>query len=379
MIALAVAHSPVLRPLGLRILESPESATTIYDYAISINDPFFGPQAALAEFDSVLSGSVNTQNNDRVFNNATLGGDVQELVQDLVSFEYGWQKRSTRGGVWEINRLTGYDSNNRVGNRFPSYWETQLQAGVRQPLLRGAGKQFNLIAGPNARPGFNFSNGIVIARLNNRINQADFEIELRRFIEDLIAAYWDLDRHYRNYASVQEAQLLAYKTWQSVLAKSRADLAGGEANKEAQARADYYSYCREVQVALGGQNGQGGLYVAERRLRRLIGLPVVDGQLLRPVGRAGRGPVRVRLRCHQRESDVRAHRTVTPATESPPTAARGHRGEELLASAARPDRPLPATRSRRRTWRAADRGSPAPTKTSSRSIIRSGNSAWRWE
>ncbi|MFK8111104.1 MAG: TolC family protein [Rubripirellula sp.] len=280
MLSLALANSPVLRPLGLRVLDSPDGSTTVYDSAIAATDPFFGPQAALAEFDSVLSASVNAQNNDRVFNNATLGGDVQELVQDLVTASAGWQRRTHSGATLDISALNGYDDNNRVGNRFPNSYEAQLEAGIRQPLLQGAGRDFNLIAGPNARPGFNFSNGIVIARLNNKISDADFEIQVRNFVRDLYSAYWDLSRQYSTYQSVVAAQDLAYETWQSVLAKSEAKLSGGEANKEAQARARYYSFRREVQNALGGQNS--GLYVSERRLRQLIGVPIVDGELLRP-------------------------------------------------------------------------------------------------
>lgn len=283
MLALALANSPVLRQYDLRILEHPSATTTIYDSAIKSSDPFFGPQAALAEFDSVLSARVNVQNNDRVFNNVIVGGAAQELVQDLVSMNAGWRKRTRSGAVWEINDITDYDNNNRVGNSFPNYWQTQLEAGIRQPLMQGAGRDFNLIAGPNARPGFNFSNGILIARLNDRISDADFEIQVRKYVRELYAAYWELDRLYRNYESVAQAEALAYRTWQTVLAKNKASLTGGEANKEAQARAKYYSYRRDVLLALGGQGGQRGLYVAERRLRDMVGLPVVDGELLRPV------------------------------------------------------------------------------------------------
>jgi outer membrane protein TolC len=283
MLALSLTNSPVLRQYGLRILENPSGATTIYDSAITASDPFFGPQAALAEFDSVLSASVNAQNNDRVFNNVIVGGAVQELVQDLATVNAGWKRRTLSGALLELNGINGYDNNNRLGNSFPNYWETQLEAGIRQPLMQGAGRNFNLIAGPNARPGFNFSNGILIARLNDKISDADFEIQVREFVRELYTAYWELDRLYRNYHSVTKAEALAYRTWQTVLAKSKANLTGGEANKEAQARAKYYSYRHDVQVALGGQGGQRGLYVAERRLRDLIGLPIVDGELLRPV------------------------------------------------------------------------------------------------
>lgn len=283
MLHLALSQSPVLHPLGLRILESPESATTVYDRSITASDPFFGPQAALAAFDSTLSASATSQNNDRVFNNATLGGDVQELTQDYATFNAGIQKRTLSGATWDLTTRKQYDANNRAANRFPSYWETQLEAGVRQPLLRGAGKQFNSIAGPNAQPGFNFSKGIIITRLNTRITEADFEIAVRTFVRDLYAVYWDLKRQYRSYESIIAARDLAYRTWQSVLARSHAQVDGGEANKEAQARAKYYRYCREAELALGGGDSETGLFATERRLRRMVGLPISDGQILQPI------------------------------------------------------------------------------------------------
>lgn len=208
MLQTALANSPVLRPLGIRVLQNPASVTTVYDPAISVSDPFFGPSAALAEFDSRLNAQVNSQNNDRVFNNATLGGDVQELTQDYTAASAGLQKRLTSGGVVSLNTIHNYDNNNRVGNRFPNYWESFYEAGIRQPLLQGAGRDFNLIAGPNARPGFNFSNGIWIARLNNQITDAEFQIELRTFVRDLYTVYWNLKQQYENYESVQASELL---------------------------------------------------------------------------------------------------------------------------------------------------------------------------
>ncbi len=283
MLSIALANSPVLRPLGIRILDQPAASDTVYDSAIAASDPFFGPAAALAEFDTRLSASLNSQNNDRVFNNATLGGDVQQLVQDLATLNTGAQRRTTSGTLLEFNTIHGYDNNNRLGNSFPNYWETQYQVGVRQPLLQGGGRNFNQIAGPNARPGFNFSNGILIARLNNQITDAEFEIALRNFVRDLYTVYWDLKRQYQNYGNVLASEALAHRTWQSVLAKSDAKVEGGEANKEAQARAKYYSYRRQVQVALGGDATQEGLYAVERRMRQLTGLPVVTDQLIRPI------------------------------------------------------------------------------------------------
>ncbi|PHQ35925.1 TolC family protein [Rhodopirellula bahusiensis] len=282
MITLALQNSDVIRSLGVRVLESPGSVTTAYDPAIQASDPMFGPQAALAEFDSQLSASLTSQNNDRVFNNATLGGQVQELVQDYAQFQSGWTKRTTWGTQWDLQSLHLYDSNNRAGNSFPSYWETQLELGVRQPLLQGAGRSFNLIAGPNARPGLNFSNGIWIARINSQISQADFEIQLRDYFLELYTAYWQLQRLYHSYASIRQARDVSYEIWQTVRSKKESGLMGGEAYKEAQTRAQYYRYQREADLALGGSSGDTGIRNAERTLRRMIGLPISDGKLLRP-------------------------------------------------------------------------------------------------
>ena len=270
----------VLRSLGIRVIDNPASAVTVYDPAITVNDPFFGESAALSEFDALLSGSINSQNNDRVFNNATLGGQVQELTQDLVNFNGGWQKRSQNGALWDATVQTIYDNNNRAGNNFRNYWETQFSVGVRQPLLRGAGTEFNRIAGPNAQPGFNFSNGIVIAKLNSKISAVDFQIGVKNFVRDIHTAYWRLQQNYQDLGQIIAARDLAYKTWQATLAKKQSDLIG--ADKEAQARAKYYRYVRQVQVALGGDSGQGGLYSAERQLRKLAGMAIVDRELLQP-------------------------------------------------------------------------------------------------
>ena len=286
MLSTAMANSPVLRPLGIRILENPDAATTMLDPAIARSDPFFGPDAALSAFDSQLSASLNTQNNDRVFNNTILGGDVQELTQDFSTANVGLQKQTLSGATINLGAVHQYDNNNRDGNRFRNYWETQYEASIRQPLLQGAGRDFNLIAGPNARPGFNFSNGIVIARLNVKVSEIDFKIEVRDFVRDLYTAYWGLQQQYTNARDIQVAKDLAYQTWQSVLARRNAKLTGGEANKEAQARARYYGFVRQLQTALGGDQGQTGLYASERNLRRLMGLPIVDHALLHPIDEA---------------------------------------------------------------------------------------------
>jgi outer membrane protein TolC len=68
---------------------------------------------------------------------------------------------------------------------------------------------------------------------------------------------------------------------------------GGEAEAEAQAREQFFRFQEEVENAFGGRRldygrheafqGLGGVQSNERRLRRLLGLPISDGRLLRPV------------------------------------------------------------------------------------------------
>lgn len=281
-IQMAFSSSPVIRTLGGRLLENPNSAATVYDVGITSSDPFFGPQAALAQFDNVLAASLTSANNDRVFNNVVVGGNAQELVQDFASASASVQRRTMSGAQFDIRGLNSHDANNRFGNLFPSYWDTQLEAGVRQPLLQGAGREFNSIAGPNAQPGFNFSNGVVIAQMNTQIASADFEVAINQFTREIHQAYWSLHRAYRSYEQKRQTRDLAYDTWQTVLAKAQQGLEGGQVEKESQAKQKYHRYQRAVVNSLGGGAGELGLYEAERQLRHLIGLPISDVMLLRP-------------------------------------------------------------------------------------------------
>ncbi len=271
-----------MRSLGGRLLDNPAMAHTQYDQEISASDPFFGPQAALAQFDAVLGSSLNATNYDRVFNNVISGGNAQELREQAASSTTTIQKRSMTGAVFDVRGINGYDTNNRIGNLFPSYWETQLEAGVRQPLMRGAGRQYNSIAGPNATPGFNFSQGLVIAQMNNQIAAADFEISLQRFALEVHQAYWTLHQAYQSYENTRQTRELAYRTWQMVSARSGEGIEGGQVDKETLARQKYQRYRRASIAALGGGSSDIGVYEAERRLRHLMGLPLLDQKLLRP-------------------------------------------------------------------------------------------------
>ena len=82
-------------------------------------------------------------------------------------------KTAATGTAFSLRHVTLSDSNNAPSNLFPSTWETYFEAGFRQPLLQGAGVDFNRIAGPRSRPGI--YNGVLIARLRTDVELADFE------------------------------------------------------------------------------------------------------------------------------------------------------------------------------------------------------------
>jgi outer membrane protein TolC len=288
VIALGLQNSQILRDLGGRVISSPETSSSVYDPAIRESDPQFGPEGALSAFDARLSTGLFWQKNDRVFNNRIQGGDINEFQQDLLTYQTQLSKLAATGTRYAVRHLTRYDDNNTPDSVkiFPENWDTQVEAEIRQPLLQGAGVAFNRIAGPNARPGFNFSSGVLLARINTDVSLADFERSVRDYVSELETAYWELYYAYRALDAAVLARDSALETWRQVEARYEKNLAGGEAFKEARARAQYFQFQDQVQDALNGAPGQGtgsiGVYVGERRLRWLMGLPVTGDRTIRP-------------------------------------------------------------------------------------------------
>ncbi len=304
-VQIALVNSKVLIDLGGTVVRLPRSVPTIYGPAVTETDPAFGVDAALSQFDADFATSLFFDQNDRVTNN-TLSGVGGLFKQDLGVFDIGITKRSATGGQFGIRKHVEYDDNNNI---FPpkifdsGTWNVNLDVEARQPLLRGAGVEVNRIVGPDAldltnRKTRGVFNGVLIARIRTDISLADFEIGLRDFVSNVENAYWDLYFAYRDLDTKIEARNVALDTWRRIHALYLAGRKGGEAQNEAQAREQYYRFEEEVQNALTGrllegtrvQNGSpggtfrgtGGVYLAERRLRLLMGLPVSDGRMIRP-------------------------------------------------------------------------------------------------
>ena len=299
----ALANSTVMRDIGANILRTPELTPTVYDPSLRATDARFGEEAALSAFDALFSTRLYYEKNDRALNNSLLGGGTNFFEQDLWRSETEISKRSATGAQFAVRQNIEDDLNNADRNIFGTEgdfnthaWTWNWEAEARQPLLQGRGPEFNRIAGPNGMPGE--INGVLIARVNTSISAADFQLDLRNYLSDVENAYWELVFAYRDLEAKKSARDRSLATWRRLQELRRSELAGAEEDKVAQAEEQYFRFQQDVENALGGRvldgtrsfngstggtfQGVGGVFVAERRLRLLIGAPINDGQLIRP-------------------------------------------------------------------------------------------------
>ena len=163
-------------------------------------------------------------------------------------------------------------------------------------MLQGAGVEYNRIAGPKGSPGN--LNGVLLARVNTDISLADFEIGLRDLVSNIENAYWDLYFAYRDLDAKIAARDNALDSWRKTHALFLAGRAAARPRKRPRPASSISASKRKCRTpgAAGStsrpqtNNGSGGgtfratggVRVAERRLRFLLGLPMSDGRLIRP-------------------------------------------------------------------------------------------------
>ena len=239
-----------------------------------------------------LTASGNFEKNHRLLNNNFFGGGTNDLRQDLNVYTTQLEKTAATGTKFYLRQFTDYNANNATANLFGSAWNSNVEAQVRQPLLQGAGTDFNRIAGPNGSMGN--INGVMVARVNSKISQIDFEMGLRDFLSNVVNSYWDLYFAYRDLDAKVKARDAALEVWQTYL--TRKDEFGEE--RQLLAHEQFLRLDEQVQNSLTGKQNYGtrtsngtqggtfqptsGVHVAERRLRLLMGMPITDHQLLRP-------------------------------------------------------------------------------------------------
>ena len=276
----ALANSKVMRSLGAvgtsdSLTRAPDIAPTIYDPARTETNPRFGTEAALAAFDAQLGASVFWEKNDTPMNVNNQGSQFFPTVsqEDNGTFQAQLSKTNATGATTKISHNWVYSWSNSPIRQWPSNWNVDVTAEFRQPLLQGAGVQFNRIAGPGAIPGFN--NGVVIARLRTDVALTDFEAAVRNLVNDVEKAYWNLQLAYRELDSVIAGRDSALETWRKIHSLFEVGARGGEAEKEAQSREQYFLFLAQVEERLSL------LYEAETQLRYMMGIAATDGRLIR--------------------------------------------------------------------------------------------------
>jgi outer membrane protein TolC len=299
----ALANAKVMRQLGAQLssnlqlqgngfqgvasqlTQAPQSATTVYQPAIADSDPNFGTEAALSAFDAQLDNVATTGIVDDPLNLNPNLQIFQRQVQQATTFTNATNIRKTTAAGTQL--LIGHGQsflwNNSPSNAFPSVWRNQIDLRFAQPLLQGAGVDFNRIAGPAPFRNSNFDvsqrdpgnyRGIVIARINTDIALADFETGVRNLVSDTENCYWTLYYAYRNLDANVAGRDSSLQTWRKVHAMAQAGAA--DAAQEAQAREQYFLFRAQVEDSLSA------MYSAENRLRYMMGLAATDGRLIRP-------------------------------------------------------------------------------------------------
>ncbi|MGD0515927.1 MAG: TolC family protein [Thermoguttaceae bacterium] len=288
----ALTNNKIMRTIGGQVqgppeflLRNSEAVPSIYDPALAESNPRSGVEAALSAFDTQFSLSSVWAKTDTPSITFFPGVNsiAMETMQDTNSFQAQLQKTNATGGTFSLRNITSYTKQDvnyilygtEYDSHIPANWTTNIQAEMRQPILRGAGVQFNRIAGPGAQPGA--YNGVMLARINTDIALADFEASVRNLVADVETTYWELYFNYRSLNAVVAGRESALTTWRRVYTLSKLGAKGGEAEIEAQARENYFLFRTSVEQSLSA------LYDTEAKLRYLMGLAATDGRLIRPI------------------------------------------------------------------------------------------------
>ena len=280
VIKIALENNKIIRSIGGQvspdasidnILRNPDGVASIYDPAIMESNPRSGVEAALSAFDTQFTTNLFWQKVDSP-QNSNGSSSAQVLQGDNATFVTQLQKINATGGTSTIRHNVQYALSNQLSQEYPSDWNVNVEVEARQPLLKGAGVQYNRIAGPGAQPGQ--YNGVMLARLNMDIALTDFESNVRNLVSDTEKAYWELYFRYRSRDIAKKGLEVALKIWQwtNSLFPNIDDAAA-----EAQAREQYFLFRSTVEQA------SASLYESEAKLRYMMGLAATDGRLIRPI------------------------------------------------------------------------------------------------
>ncbi len=279
-VQIALHNSKVVRTLGPlrqfgqviggapeRLSSGANGVATIYDVAIQETGQS-GVEQALSTFDAIFSSTATWDNTDRGQNTQitnTINAPI--FQQDVVNFENEITKLSADGTQWFFRNVSTYTGSNNLLTRqtrqVPSDWLTAFEAEFRRPLLRNRGAQVNRIP-------------VVLARIRTDLSLIDFQSSVAELLNSVERAYWELYFFYHQLNAAKQGRDSALASWQKVQALYEAGSPGGEAEREAQAKEQYFTFQDRVEQA------QNDLFKVETRLRYLMGLAPTDPRFIRP-------------------------------------------------------------------------------------------------
>ncbi len=173
-VQMAIRQSPVIRDIGGSVVTNPGFVPTVYDPSLAHANPLTGVDAALSAFDAQWVSSLAWNKVDQPNNiNTGAGGGVINAFSPSVAqgtgatFNAEVNKRTAQGARFACATSRSTITTTVDSDCFHSDFSGYVEAEWRQPLMRGAGTEFNRIAGPNSLVGQ--YNGVLIARINEDV------------------------------------------------------------------------------------------------------------------------------------------------------------------------------------------------------------------
>jgi len=177
---------------------------------------------------------------------------------------FGIQKRNATGGISSFSYDLDYARNNPSGfSSVNPSWNSILTFGIQQPLLQGAGVEFNRAP-------------ILIARAGMEQSVKDFDAQVRTLLRDVEVAYWQLYFSYQEVYSRKVGLELGLVLWQRAVAKLEVGAREGTPADVAQAREQFEFFKASLLDA------ENQLLNNEREIRRLMGVAPFDGYRIIP-------------------------------------------------------------------------------------------------
>jgi outer membrane protein TolC len=266
------------------LVSNPEQVPSVFDPALQETGVLFGQrgvEAALSDFDTTFGLNYTSNWNTVSENNAGLSGvptinGLSTLSEATAQYRARLDKTFADSSQFSLINEWDYTQNNVNGNLFPSLYTGFARVEFRRPLLAGGGTEYTRIAGPIGKNPAGVAQGVLISRINGDIAVADFEASVHQLIRDVQTSYWDLSLAYQTFAAQVAYKKSALKTWRLISAKSGQGLTGGTTPDETQARENYFDAKGQAEQALSN------IYTTEGQFRRLLGLTVNDGRIIRP-------------------------------------------------------------------------------------------------